>query len=263
MNFNPLCIDQPLMDAKFTDEDCCVVQDINPCALVYELLKISGYDEIDLKKVSDSLFAGRDLKAEIVDNNITLAVEIEERPKKRVRFSEELPRKQILDYETKENLNPKEDLPMQEDDVSEFDAKMNRWSDDPRESRLYSLNCRLNQIDSNVTDRDEYEKNMPAIPIKEVEESRIRNWHNKGPKPLRFLMAVMLTTNDILGNLKKLSLQDIVKIKKMIDELANDLESGRREFCYLYEYGVNVTNIHLKLLKIRSKKIENYLVSLK
>jgi len=240
------------MEAKFADPNCCILRDPNPCAAAKELLKIS-----------ESLFAGGDLKAEIVDNNITLAVEVEKRPKKRVRFSKEPPKKQVLDYETKENLNPKEDLPMQEDDVSEFDAKFNRWADDPKESRLYALNCRMNQIDPKVTDSDEYEKNMPAMPIKQVEDSRIRNWHNKGPKPLRFLMAVILTTNDIPGNLQKLSLQVVVKIKKMIDELANDLESGRREFCYLYEYGVNVTNIHLGRLKVRSKKIENYLLNLK
>ena len=60
MNFNPLCNDRSLMEAKFADPNCCILRDPNPCAAAKELLKISA-----------SLFAGGDLKAEIVDNNIT------------------------------------------------------------------------------------------------------------------------------------------------------------------------------------------------
>ena len=247
-----------LMEAKLSEPVCCFVHNPNPCDAIQELFKIAGINDLETRKLAASLIAGKDLKAEIV-NDIALAVEIKPRPRKRVRFSEAPPRKKMLNYETKENRNPKEVLPQQEDEVSEFDAKFNSWSDDPRESQLYSLNCRLNQIDPKVTDSEEYKKNMPAVPVLLVEEARIRNWHAKGPKPLRFLMAVILTTDDIPGNLRKLSNQVVIKLKKMIDELAKDLETGEREFCCMYEYGVNVTKAHLGRLKSRSKVIERYL----
>ena len=142
------------------------------------------------------------------------------------------------------------------------DAKFNRWSDDKLESKLYSLNCRLNQLDPKIIDKNELRSNMPAIPISKVEEARIRNWHTKGPKPLRFLMAVMLTTKDIQGDLRKFSKQVVIKLKEMIDDLTLDLESDKKEFCYMYEFGVNVKKANLGLLKKRSKMIKEYLLTL-
>ena len=255
-----------LLEAKLADPDrlCCFVQNPNPCAAVQELFKTAGISDPAFRKLSAALLAGDDLKAELITDFDFTATVVEvipapKRPKKRVRFSEAPPKKKMLDYETKENLNPKEFLPNQEGEVSEFDAKFNKWSDDPRESQLYSLNCRMNQIDPKVTDSEEYRKNMPAVPVALVEEARVRNWHTKGPKPLRFLVAVILTTDDIPGNLRKLSKKLVIKLKKMIDDLAVDLESGKKEFCHMYEYGVTVKKVHLGRLKGRSKVIERYL----
>jgi hypothetical protein len=70
-----------------------------------------------------------------------------------------------------------------------------------------------------------------------------------------------LTTNDIPGNLQKLSESVVRRIKKMIDDLADDLESGKETSCCMYEYGVNVTKRHLGRLKGRSKVIERYLLT--
>ena len=258
-----------LLEAKLADPDrlCCFVQNPNPCAAVQDLLKTLCISDPAFRKFSAALLAGDDLKAELVTDLKLKATVVEviaapKRPRKRVRFSEAPPKKKMLDYETKENLTPKEFLPPHKDDVSEIDARENKWSDDPSESRLYALNCRLNQIDPKVTDSVEYRKNMPAVPVALVEEARVRNWHAKGPKPLRFLMAVILTTDDIPGNLRKLSKQVVIKLKEMIDELAVDLESEKKEFCHMYEYSVTIKKAHLGRLKGRSKGIERYLQSL-
>ena len=259
---SPAPAEPVLLEAKLADPDrlCCFVQNPNPCAAVQELFKIAAASDPKVRKLADAFLSGG-IKAELVTNLpfTATAVAVEPVQKKRVRFSEAPPKKKMLDYDTKENLNPKEFLPNQEDDVSEFDAKFNKWSDDPKESQLYDINCQLNQIDPKVTDSGEYRKNMPAVPVALVEETRIRNWHAVSPKPLRFLMAVILTTDDIPGNLRKLSKQIVIKIKKMIDDLAIDLETGKKEFCHMYEYSVTINKAHLGRLKGRSKVIERYL----
>jgi len=251
-----------ILEAKLAEPMCCFVHNPNPCAAIQELFKTAVHGHGDNRKLCAVLHAGEDLKKELTDFAFAKLIEEVPRPKKRVRFSETPPRIQHLHYETKENLNPKEVQPNHKDDVCLNDAKFNRWSDDPRESRLYSLNCRLNQIDPKVVDSEELRKNMPAISVAVVEEARIRNWHAKGPKPLRFLVAVILTTEDIPGNLRKLSKQVVIKLKKMIDDLAAELESGKKDFCHMYEYGVTVTKVHMGRLKARSKVIEKYLLTL-
>lgn len=85
----------------------------------------------------------------------------------------------------------------------------------------------------------------------QIKESRVRNWHLMGPDPIRYLVGHILTSSSARQDIAKLSPKIQKRVKKMLSQMVEDLETGKKKNICFYEAGSKAGAQHVGLLKGR------------
>ncbi len=88
----------------------------------------------------------------------------------------------------------------------------------------------------------------------------VKNWHLKGPDPMRYLTGHLLVTETINGDLQGLDTCSIKGVYENINEIVSSLIKEEIVVFQLYEAGLKVYRQNVGLLQSRNKIIGDYLI---
>jgi hypothetical protein len=178
--------------------------------------------------------------------------------KKKFRFADEdggeLEKVKFFDAPRSENICPKFHLPSVIGEVPPYlQTGGSQWCDDELDRKIYQINKRMNRIDPSVQDDVALAicKQEGIMKKSEIKDSRVRNWHLMGPDPIRFLVGHILTVPSARQDIAKLSPQVQERVKKMLSQMIEDLETGKKKNICFYEAGSKAGAKHVRLLKGR------------
>lgn len=178
------------------------------------------------------------------------------KPKKSVRFVPE----PIVEYFSENRASKKcfnFQMPPVQGEVSEIAAKINRWSDSPQDCELYETNMQINTISSEINDFSARRENTKSLTSKTViKELKLKNWHTRGPKPLRNLLGLILLSPNVEVMLKDISTPLIQKITSINNRIVEDLERKKRNMFVLYEVDAKIYLQNCPMLKRKGEIME-------
>jgi hypothetical protein len=180
-----------------------------------------------------------------------------EKPRKKFRFADEdgekLENVEFFDAPRSDNICQKLYLPSVIGEIPPYlQMGGSQWCDDDLDRRIYQNNTRMNQIDPAVEDAATLALCKEGIMKKsQIHDSRVLNWHKMGPDPIRFLIGYILTVPSARQDIAKMSTQVQERIKKMLSQMIEDLETGKKEFICLYEVGSRAAARQVGVLKGR------------
>jgi hypothetical protein len=181
-----------------------------------------------------------------------------EKPRKKFRFADEdgekLENVEFFDAPRSDNICPKFYLPSVIGEIPPYlQTGGSQWCDDELDRKIYQINTRLNNINPAVQDVEALAQCRKAGIMKksQIKDSRVLNWHKMGPDPIRFLVGHILTVPSARQDIAKLSPQVQESVKKMLTQMIEDLETGKKKNICFYEAGSKAGAQHVGLLKGR------------
>lgn len=240
----------PLLEAKFPD---VVEVKIDPCFAIKQLFSCVGLTEQDIKSLNElSIKPKKKKKVSWAASEEDFSASFVEVSKK---AKEAKGKNSFLSFDCKreDSLNPNyvTSYGMDEEVPYNLPYGDSSWCDNEIDAELYQV---LKLTNSFLTDDNELKENMKhLIKMPQIKEAQLLNWHKRGPNPLRYLMGNLLLSNNLRGEIKKISPQVVRKIIIMIDKTVTDLESEKISIYVLYEAGAKIFKKNTDLLKTRSK----------
>tara|TARA_B100000035_G_C20987550_1_gene548537 strand:+ start:91 stop:642 length:552 start_codon:yes stop_codon:yes gene_type:complete len=151
----------------------------------------------------------------------------------------------------------KENLPSCEDEVTEFQAKLNLWNDNDKERKICESNTKENgKIDDLVEFRECMQNLVSKNTIKNV---KMKKWHERGPKPHRNLLGLILLSSKTEEDLSNIHMKDIVKLCNKLDFIIKFLEEEKKQLFVLYEVDAKIYKKNIPLLKRKKLVMEKVL----
>ena len=181
-------------------------------------------------------------------------------PKKSVRFSEESNKTKYFDALRSDNIGPKRVHLLSEGDVplAPYRAPY-RWADDEVDCDIYATNTEINTLDPLIND-SAARNAISVLSLVDVKQGMVKNWHLKGPDPMRYLTGHLLVTETINGDLEGLDTCSIKGVYENITEIVSSLIKEEIVVFQLYEAGLKVYRQNVGLLQSRNKIIGDYLI---
>ena len=181
-------------------------------------------------------------------------------PKKSVRFSEESNKTKYFDALRSDNIGPKRVHLLSEGDVplAPYRAPY-RWAVDEVDCEIYATNMKINTLDPKIND-SAARNAISVLSLVDVKQGMVKNWHLKGPDPMRYLTGHLLVTETINGDLEGLDTCSIKGVYENINEIVSSLIKEEIVVFQLYEAGLKVYRQNVGLLQSRNKIIGDFLI---
>jgi hypothetical protein len=180
-------------------------------------------------------------------------------PKKSVRFSEEEDKVEYFDALRSDNIGPKRaDFVEGDVPLAPYRAPY-RWADDAVDCEIYATNTKINTLDPKINDSAARNAISVLTPFA-VKQEKVKNWHLKGPDPMRYLTGHLLVTETINEDLEGLDTCSIKGVYENIIEIVSSLIKEEIVVFQLYEAGLKIYRQNVGILQSRNKIIGDFLI---